>query len=72
MFDVIGCYKGRFVAIELKRPGKYSNPREGLTASQWNVLNQIRANDGVVIVADSDEPIFLALKLIDEETNAAS
>jgi len=72
VFDIVGCYRGRYVGIELKRPGKYSNVKQGLSPAQWNVLNQIRANGGTAIVADSEDPIFAELKLIDEEIDNAS
>ena len=43
--DLIGIYKGRFVAIEVKQPGKKT------TQAQDNFLNTIRQNGGIEGVA---------------------
>ena len=45
--DLIGVLKGRFLAIEVKRPG------EGLTRLQAYVLAQIRKAGGIAFKADS-------------------
>lgn len=45
--DIIGCYQGRFFAIEVKKPGKQP------TKLQERVLNQIRDAGGLVGRADS-------------------
>lgn len=64
--DVLGCYKGWFISIELKRPGKYATPQQGMTPAQWNFLSQVRANGGIAIVADTEDAIFNTLKEIEE------
>jgi len=64
--DILGCYSGHFIAIELKNP-KFTNPKAELTPAQWNYLSQIKANGGFVIVSnDSDDVIqqLTALHLV--------
>ena len=39
--------------IEFKRPGKYKNPYEGLSANQAEVIAKLRANSCEVLVTDS-------------------
>jgi len=64
--DIIGCLYGRYVAIELKAPGKYKDPKEGLSPAQWNWINQITANGGEAIVTDDEEWLFDQLDAIKE------
>ncbi len=54
--DILVCYKGRFVAMELKRPdGK------GVLADRQEAhLNRIKKNGGIGVVIDSYDE-FLAL-----------
>lgn len=49
--DFICCYRGVFLAIETKAPGKIKD----LTANQRRVLDQIQANDGYALVIDDVE-----------------
>jgi penicillin-binding protein-related factor A (putative recombinase) len=51
--DIIGCYKGRYVAIELKRPGKYKNLYQGMSKPQIAFMNEIDDAFGYYLVADS-------------------
>jgi hypothetical protein len=44
--DLIVCYQGNFIGIELKQPGRRATPRQEF------VHSKIRAAGGVVIVAD--------------------
>lgn len=63
--DVIGCYRGRFVAIELKRPdgqGSY-----GATQTQLAFIERVIKNKGVAVVAASYDVIEVALQRIDAE-----
>ena len=46
--DIIACWRGRFLAIETKAPGKRNNT----TANQERVLAEITAHDGMAIVVD--------------------
>jgi hypothetical protein len=55
--DILCCLKGKFVAIELKRPGKYEDVNEGLTENQKAFGSRVRRAGGMYIVADSWETI---------------
>lgn len=64
--DIICCYKGVFVAIEAKAPGKRNN----VTANQVRVMTQIQVAQGYAWVVDDirDLPVLfnsldVALKL---------
>ena len=59
--DILCCLKGKFVAIELKRPGRYDDVNEGLTENQKAFGSRVRRADGMYIVADSWETISEAL-----------
>lgn len=55
--DIIICYKGVFVAIETKAPGKKKN----ITANQDRVIGAIRKADGFAWVVDNPDdlkPLF--------------
>lgn len=45
--DIIGCYKGRFFAIEVKAPGGKPKPWQNL------IMDLIRKAGGLCIVADN-------------------
>lgn len=47
--DILACYKGRFVAIEVKAPGKKST----VTANQQREIDWIKQANGLAIVADN-------------------
>lgn len=49
--DFICCWKGRFLAIETKAPGKLAN----VSANQDRVLNEIQGHLGIAVVVDSVE-----------------
>lgn len=58
--DFICCYRGIFIAIETKAPGKLS----GVTANQRRVLDQIKEHGGLALVVDDVaalEPVFAVL-----------
>jgi hypothetical protein len=46
--DFICCWRGNFIAIETKAPGKWKD----LTANQRRVIDEIVANDGFALVVD--------------------
>jgi hypothetical protein len=56
--DLIGCYKGRFVGLEVKRPGK------PLTQLQAHTLKRIKAAGGVAAVVHSVEEALEALQSV--------
>lgn len=49
--DLIGIYQGRFVAIEVKRPGK--NP----TTEQENFINMVRKLGGIAGICTCPEDV---------------
>jgi hypothetical protein len=58
--DIMGCFLGMFIAIEVKRPdgrGSY-----GVTASQQRVLDTIKAQGGEALVVDSEEDLQSLVK----------
>lgn len=59
--DIIGCYNGRFVAVELKQPGKYKDARDGLDEAQERFLRRVHAAGGIAVCADSWETVDYCL-----------
>jgi hypothetical protein len=62
--DITGTLapSGKSVAIELKQPGKYRNPIDGLTQAQINFLFRVKSAGGLAIVADSWETVDSCLQ----------
>jgi hypothetical protein len=57
--DILGCYKGKMFAIELKAPtGK-------LTPEQERFLQNVRDNGGIAFVARSLDEVIIGLGLQD-------
>ena len=54
--DIIGCYKGRFLAIEVKKPGGK------LTLMQAKFLAQVEDAGGIAFVARSLDDVINKLK----------
>lgn len=51
MLDFVGCYYGRFFAVETKVPGAKPTPRQSLT------IEQMREAGGAVFVVRDDESL---------------
>jgi hypothetical protein len=51
--DFICCFRGRFLAIETKAPGKISNT----TANQDRVISEIKLAGGSAVVVDNVEQV---------------
>ena len=49
--DIIGCYQGRFFAIEIKRPGRKATPE------QARFLSEVCKANGIAFVAHSVEEV---------------
>ncbi len=49
--DIIGCYRGKFIALEVKVPGREAN----LTDSQKAVMLEIREAGGLAEMVTSSE-----------------
>lgn len=58
--DRIGCYKGRFIGIELKVPGKEA------TALQKRRLNQIREDGGFTAVCKTLDEVKNFISAVDK------
>jgi Holliday junction resolvase len=54
--DVLGCWRGRFVAVEFKQPGE--NP----TKIQLKFLNEIVAAGGIVSVVTTVEEVAILIR----------
>lgn len=59
--DFICCWKGHFIAIETKAPGKLSH----VTANQQRVLNDIREHGGLALVVDSVDSLQVVLDTLE-------
>lgn len=59
--DIIGCYKGRFVGIEVKRPSRKTS---GVSKIQKYIIGKILEAGGIAGVATS---VPEAIKLLEEE-----
>ena len=58
--DFICCYKGQFIAIETKAPGKLAN----VTPNQQRVIDEIKAHGGLAIVVDNIESLQVVLDIL--------
>lgn len=59
--DIICCYKGLFVAIETKAPGKRGN----ITENQRRVIMEIQLAKGYAWVVDGTEDLALLFDTLD-------
>lgn len=58
--DILACYRGRFVAVEVKRPGQVP------TQIQKHRLKQIEDAGGFTIVATNKADVIAGLNAIDD------
>lgn len=65
--DFIICYRGKFLAVETKAPGKERNT----TALQDMQIDRIRRAKGSAIVTSTLEELKLVLSLLDKELDAS-
>ena len=61
--DIIACYKGRFIGIEVKAPGKLTNQSEQQKIHQRN----IEKAEGIYLLTDSLDDVKKLIGDIDEE-----
>jgi hypothetical protein len=61
--DLLCCYRGRFVGLEVKQPGNKPSPMQRV------VLNEIVAAGGYAAVVTTVEQVVHLLATIDEEVN---
>ncbi len=57
--DILGCYQGRMIAIELKSPTGKATP------DQERFLQNVRDNGGIAFVARSIDEVIVGLGLQD-------
>lgn len=50
--DITGCYNGLFIAIELKRPGAYKQPVDGLSPAQRLYSDEVQRAGGIYLITD--------------------
>ena len=58
--DLIGIYRGRFVAVEIKRPGGRTNPKRAKLQRLFREL--VRASGGYAIVVSSVDEFLRLMK----------
>ena len=58
--DILSCVDGKFLAIEVKAPGKETN----VSANQERQLNSIAESNGVGIVASSLEQVAVTVEMM--------
>ncbi len=63
--DIVGCYKGRFVALEVKIPGG----EDKLSKRQRFILSRIDTHGGYSNVVSSKRGALEALDELDTESN---
>ncbi len=61
--DIIVCYKGLFIGIEVKAPGKENN----LTPNQRQHLDRINSSGGIAFVASSVQTVQRRLSSLDAD-----
>lgn len=61
--DIIGCYRGRFIGIEVKLPGKENT----VTKLQAATLGQIRAGGGIGAMGTTVQGVRRLLDWIDRQ-----
>jgi hypothetical protein len=60
--DFICCYRGTFIAIETKAPGKMHT----VTPNQQRVIDEIQRHGGLAIVADSTDSLIPIFDILEE------
>ena len=53
--DDLICFRGRFIAAEAKRPGKYKDPWQGCTGIQKICLHDVSSAGGTAFAYDDFE-----------------
>lgn len=62
--DVIGMWKDKFLAIEVKKPGARTDPKR--LADQKKFLQEVRDRGGIAFIADSLEEVIKRLEYFDK------
>lgn len=53
--DIIGCYQGKFIGLEIKKPGEEATPL------QLHVLDEIKKNKGLAAIVESVQDVLILL-----------
>lgn len=61
--DIVGCYRGQFIAIEVKMPGK----AEDASLRQRHMLKRIRSAGGVPRIVTSTEEALEVVRSADRK-----
>lgn len=61
--DIYGCYEGRFIGIELKRPGA----KRGATKTQLLMLQSMAEAGAECVLADTIAEVMAVLDRLDHE-----
>lgn len=67
--DFLVCFQGHFLAIEVKRPGRRNEARQGATPLQDLHKAKVRAAGGVAMVADCLDPVREAIEVLRGRSN---
>lgn len=64
--DILGCYKGRFIALEVKRSRADSTRATGRTPLQKYILDKITDSGGFAsfIFPENEEDVFRSIQAI--------
>lgn len=62
--DIIGCYKGKFFAIEVK---KENYKKSDVRLKQIQLLNEIKENGGISLIISNEEELNNFIKELTNE-----
>ena len=65
--DVVGCYKGKFFAIEVKAPKRRNEKNRGASALQVMQMDKITKAGGFTMVFDGEDEDWFVLRAWLEE-----
>jgi len=63
--DILCCYRGQFLAIEVKRPKSEFGPKTYPSKDQKSFLEKIDAAGGFAMVARSVDEVIAAVKIME-------
>ena len=68
--DIVGCYRGAFVGIEVKTPRRYARLDHGQRPEQKGFEVALLANGGFYVLACTTDMVRQALGKIDDHLSA--
>lgn len=60
--DILACWQGRFLAIEVKAPSRRTSERGGLSIEQWEHLERVKQAGGIALVAYDLDDVIKAME----------